>query len=1492
MNAEDFVLLAKQKQKEQQQRQQQQQQQQQQQAKGVFGSQATHKPAFGKSPTPPPPPAAAVASNPPPASTGQKKANVWTRPVASPSAPAGGARGASPNGVPSPAPAVPAVPAAPATAAVVPSPPASNGNTTSNKNNNNNNSNKSTGATANIKSTVATQTNASMITKKQQQQQQLTVVSNVSKGTPSPVAKQQIQQPQQQQKEKAKSPLVEVAKFPKDPQPMGTATTKDAPTSAGPVNTTTTTTSVTNKSVPTKLSSGAAAGGSRSNATNATTTTTATTNTNTTKVIPTQPLSRRRASPPADAIYTENESLLTDSPGPPEVQNNNNNAKKSSITATTKAAAAVSVKESAAAPPVAVPAVVPLAGPAKEYRGKISCPACAKDFEGSSKLRVHVIKCRGAHAGGSKMALLTDDRINAYVADKHREALQLGKDAAQQRKKDAASAEMTPSKAMTEATDDDSDSEEPKIFHPSKKQLNEKGKDSGDEKNNATLGKEKSTLQGIEETLLGDGDSDSDDRDFATHAADVASRKKKTPSKQRAGASVRVTPDDALAERLLRDDVNFPPAATNSTRSRGGGAKNTNKLDDFESDDEQRPAFQTQKFANKSNDKVPEALRCTRTNGVWRCSKEKVAGAIFCEKHLPKSANVKSIVAKGKSGRGKQTVDDIEPEKEDLLTDDEEEEEDETAVPNKKDTSFRGRKPHLLVSGDAVKKPVSLTGKTLDCPHCGKRFEKNSPGRSSHIRACVTKTRNAGGKIRNSVSLTPSPVKSVSVVKKVAAAPAPAPVAPPPPPAKAAASSALTCEKCGKVCKSQGPLTMHVRSCKGNGSSIAAPPVAPAMKKRGRPPSNVPVTAMVPEKLPEPTPPPPKAPTIKKYKSNDGKPDWMCRANGGTWSCNEAKLPGDTVFCGKHTKKKGVAKRPAEVVPGTELPAAKKAKTTVRIAFQTKLCGYCNHEKFQDREDLVAHLKTSHGITEVVVSKLPVDGVTTMPKYDLVVGALGRPPSNVPVTAMVPEKLPKPTPPPPEAPTIQYKSNDGKPDWMCRARGGNWCCNRAKLPGDTVFCEKHTKKKGYAKRPAEVVPATEPPASKKAKTAVRIGSTTRFCGYCTHEKFQNREDMVAHLKTRHGITEVVVSNSPVDGVTTMPRYDPDAAPGILSPSLSPLTLPDSRPPARIAAAKSAPVLFQQAPAMAAAPAETDLTCQKCGKVLRNKAGFVGHVRVCKGANAASNANTPAIPPAAKLQEAVGTVGTRRQRRNEPPSSDFGVASPSVPRKDVAVVSTKRNERSSSLALTVPNNKSSGGIVTAVADSAEIAKLLEVVNTQNARIQQQDIAIKKLADQCLLMSQNIKTGWLPPFDPTAEIKRIKAPGANPGYNPIIQFGRLLWLTGIVSRELSNDAGEQTLSALQNMKFMLTQAGTDLKHLLRVTLHVSDIRVMEKTASAWKEFFIKRNGMKEEDLPVRLTTQAVLKDPKFLVEVHAEAVVPEKKDDMKSAADGAKAALGSA
>ena len=351
----------------------------------------------------------------------------------------------------------------------------------------------------------------------------------------------------------------------------------------------------------------------------------------------------------------------------------------------------------------------------------------------------------------------------------------------------------------------------------------------------------------------------------------------------------------------------------------------------------------------------------------------------------------------------------------------------------------------------------------------------------------------------------------------------------------------------------------------------------------------------------------------------------------------------------------------------------------------------------------------------------------------------------------------------------------------------------------------------------------------------------------------------------------------------------------------------------------------EVPALEVVPAPkitNEYECETCGKVCKGRGPFSMHTKNCQSTyvrtDFAANAQSSPAPKSIPNSPVSTAVKTKKNSTQA-----------------VAVV-TERKERSASLALDVPNKSSGrgggGGEVTIRVDQVEMNELRRIVqgqtiiidelkqtikrqdgriqrqdaivDTQNDRIARQEDAIKQLADQCMKMSDAQKLGWLPPFDPTSEnemikvtgvnpydppvdseIIRVKAPGANPGYNPIIKFGRLLWLTGIVSRSLENDAGAQTLSALQNMQFMLTQAGTDLKHLLRVTLHVSDIRSMEKTAAAWKEFFIKRNGLKEEDLPVRLTTQAVLKDPKFLVEVHAEAVLPSRKLDMQGAVNKA-------
>ena len=154
----------------------------------------------------------------------------------------------------------------------------------------------------------------------------------------------------------------------------------------------------------------------------------------------------------------------------------------------------------------------------------------------------------------------------------------------------------------------------------------------------------------------------------------------------------------------------------------------------------------------------------------------------------------------------------------------------EKKAPGKPVCEKHSRMPKWSKAPVAPPPPSAKAGKTLDCPHCGLRFAKNGPGRSSHIRACVTKTPNAGGKIRNSVSLSPSPLKSVSVVKKVATAPAPAPVAPP-----------------------RAPIKL-LRKCARNGGvkSILAELV---VNYRIGARSNVPVTAMVPAQTPVATAP-------------------------------------------------------------------------------------------------------------------------------------------------------------------------------------------------------------------------------------------------------------------------------------------------------------------------------------------------------------------------------------------------------------------------------------------------------------------------------------------------------------------------------------------------------------------------------------------------------------------------------------------------------------
>ena len=152
-----------------------------------------------------------------------------------------------------------------------------------------------------------------------------------------------------------------------------------------------------------------------------------------------------------------------------------------------------------------------------------------------------------------------------------------------------------------------------------------------------------------------------------------------------------------------------------------------------------------------------------------------------------------------------------------------------------------------------------------------------------------------------------------------------------------------------------------------------------------------------------------------------------------------------------------------------------------------------------------------------------------------------------------------------------------------------------------------------------------------------------------------------------------------------------------------------------------------------------------------------------------------------------------------------------------------------------------------------------------RIQDQDNKLRAL-------SAGTRAGQMPPFDPYAEIQRIPIRGANMGYNPIVTFGRMVWLTGIVALQLvDQDVEGQTEQALEHLTHLLRKAGTDSRHLVRVSVYLADIRTADSMYKAWNKHFEKL-GLAEKDRPVRITHQATLKEPGFRVEVHAEAVLP--------------------
>jgi enamine deaminase RidA (YjgF/YER057c/UK114 family) len=95
--------------------------------------------------------------------------------------------------------------------------------------------------------------------------------------------------------------------------------------------------------------------------------------------------------------------------------------------------------------------------------------------------------------------------------------------------------------------------------------------------------------------------------------------------------------------------------------------------------------------------------------------------------------------------------------------------------------------------------------------------------------------------------------------------------------------------------------------------------------------------------------------------------------------------------------------------------------------------------------------------------------------------------------------------------------------------------------------------------------------------------------------------------------------------------------------------------------------------------------------------------------------------------------------------------------------------------------------------------------------------------------------------------------------------VVYLAGQVAEDPEADMATQTLQVLAAIDRLLAEVGSDKAHLLQVTIFVKDMKDFSALNGVWENWVV------PGATPPRATVQALMANPKYLVEIKVIAAV---------------------